>query len=188
VTTNNDTLLKVKEIAALSATATQAVLGYVSGPNAEKDSGVRTLAYQHTGQLCGYLPDSREGAKDKANVRSGLYYLWAPNHFFARVDSSGQPADARVRQLFAFVTGADTTAIGGEFNDKLIAGSNVPQCAMRVRRDGDLGAISSWAPPVPCGCYFESKATGSTTCTVCTNDTQCSGAIPKCRSGFCEAY
>jgi hypothetical protein len=93
-----------------------------------------------------------------------------------------------VRQVFGFVTGTDTSALVGEFNNALIAGANVPQCAMRVRRAGDLGPISSWAPPVPCGCYFERQATGATACTACSSDANCSGANPKCRSGFCEAY
>ncbi len=189
VTTNQATIDAVKRLASEGgADGLQGALGYVSGPQAETDPGVRTLAYQHTGQLCGYLPDSEETKRDKANVRNGLYYLWAPNHFFAKVDGSGQVAHARVRQVFGFVTGTDTSALVGEFNNALIAGANVPQCAMRVRRAGDLGPISSWAPPVPCGCYFERQATGATACTACSSDANCSGANPKCRSGFCEAY
>ncbi|HMJ10446.1 MAG TPA: hypothetical protein VK524_03515, partial [Polyangiaceae bacterium] len=86
VTTNQATLVEVKRIGALSAAALQGALGYVSGPNAEADDGVRTLAYQHVGQTCGYWPNSTENSRDKANVRNGQYYLWASNHFFARVD------------------------------------------------------------------------------------------------------
>ena len=58
---------------------------------------------------------------------------------------------------------------------------------MQVKRDGDLGAVSSFQPDEPCGCYFESKVPGgaTTACTACTNDTTCGGG--KCRLGFCEA-
>jgi hypothetical protein len=53
----------------------------------------------------------------------------------------------------------------------------------------DLGAISSFAPPKPCGCFFETVATGETpdACTVCEADTDCDGDN-KCNYGFCEAY
>src|SRR6187399_1418965 len=65
----------------------EATLGYASGSAvAAKADQVKTLAYQHYGQSCGYLPDSSPTAVDKLNVRTGQYYLWTPGHFYARVD------------------------------------------------------------------------------------------------------
>ena len=71
--------------------------------------------------------------------------------------------------------------------DTAISNKNVPVCAMQVNRDGDLGDIYAWKPPEPCGCYFDFKATGTTSCTTCDDATPCSGT-DVCRYGYCEAY
>ena len=55
---------------------------------------------------------------------------------------------------------------------------------MQVSRDEDFGALSSSLPDQPCGCYFESRATGRTEC---ADDNDCSDEAPTCRSGYCEA-
>ncbi len=69
-----------------------------------------------------------------------------------------------------------------------IKSGTVPKCAMSVWRETDAGPVSRLVPDKPCGCYFDSVATGKTSCTVCTDNTQCAGsASPVCRYGFCEA-
>src|SRR5205814_1125309 len=49
---------------------------------------VKELAYQHTGQSCGYLPDSDANAFDKANVRDGHYMIWGPLHMYVLTSMS----------------------------------------------------------------------------------------------------
>ncbi|HEY1585438.1 MAG TPA: hypothetical protein VGH63_07085, partial [Polyangia bacterium] len=59
-------------------------------------------------------------------------------------------------------------------------------CAMKVSRTIEGGDQALFSPTEPCGCYFEANVPGgSTTCTVCTDDTPCGGG--KCRHGYCEA-
>ena len=44
---------------------------------------LRILAFQATGQLAGFYPDSTVNTRDKRNVRDGHYAIWGPEHFFA---------------------------------------------------------------------------------------------------------
>lgn len=167
----------------------QARLGFTTAEVAEQyASTVNVLAYQHTGQTCGYWPDSTSVARDKANVRDGHYWLWGATHWFADVDTGGVPTSAAAADLIAWVQGTATPPEGISFLDATIEAGNVPDCAMRVTRSGDLGALASYAPAEPCGCYFEQKASGSNSCTACDLANPCSGAAEVCRNGFCEAY
>lgn len=171
------------------ATNKEAAIGFVSGENADDNRDtVRTLAYQHKGQTCGYWPDSTPSKFDKRNVRNGQYYLWGPTHLFAKVDASGQITDENARRLIGYLAGTVTPPPDVNILDVTIDNGNIPQCAMQVKRDGDLGAISSFQPDEPCGCYFEAKATGAAgDCTECESDDDCeSGSAKFCRHGFCE--
>jgi hypothetical protein len=172
----------------------QYAIGFTSGPTADKNRAtVRTLAYQHTGQTAGYWPDSTPSAFDKINIRTGQYYLWDVNQFFAKVTGSNanatlsQITNADVQNFVGYFSGNLTPPTGADVNGAIVTTGSIPLCAMRVQRDGDFGALSCYAPTTPCGCYFESVATGSTTCDACTTDAQCSGSS-KCHYGFCEAY
>ena len=167
----------------------EAAIGFVSGENADDNRDtVRTLAYQHKDQTCGYWPDSTPSKFDKRNVRNGQYFLWGPTHLFAKVDGSGQIIDENARRLIGYLSGTVTPPADVNILDVTIDNGNIPQCAMQVKRDGDLGAISSFQPDEPCGCYFEAKATGSAgDCTECESDDDCkSGPAKFCRHGFCE--
>jgi hypothetical protein len=177
-----------------NSTSPLAAIGFVSGSTADANrsgaNAVRTLAYQHTGQTCGFWPDSKENTLDKINVRTGQYYLWASGHFFARVDASGNALNPNVRNLIGWFEGTIESPAGSNVLRTVSLAGDIPQCAMQVKRDGLLGAIRSEpvsAPLVPCGCFFESVV-GTTACTACANDTQCAGNTPKCRYNFCEAY
>jgi len=171
-------------------------IGFTSGPTADKNrSVVHTLAYQHTGQTAGYWPDSTPDAFDKINIRTGQYYLWDVNLFFAKVTGSNahatidQITNADVRNLIGYFNGAVQPPSDADVNGAIVQTGSIPLCAMQVQRDGDFGALSCYAPPTPCGCYFESIATKAATCDACTSDAQCTkpGAT-KCHYGFCEAY
>jgi hypothetical protein len=54
---------------------------------------LRPLAYEHTGQSCGYLASSDGEHFDQVNVRQGRYALWGPLHVFMAVDVSGNVVD-----------------------------------------------------------------------------------------------
>lgn len=179
----------VNAVVAAAATDPDSTLGYVSGSAADNNrETVKTLAYQHTGQACGYYPDSNETALDKINVRQGLYQLWTPGHFFTRVDEAGAPVNPQVAALIGWFDGSVAPPEGVDVTSIIIESGDIPSCAMQVTREGVTGPISSFAPEQPCGCFFEEAATGQTSCTACTADAECGATSPKCRFGFCEAY
>lgn len=151
----------------------------------ENRDKLKLLAYQHYGQTCGFLPDSSPTSFDKKNVRDGHYPVWGPLHFFAKVGADKKPSLPAAKQLIGYFTGEPAPA-GVNLLDLEIAAHTVPACAMRVTRSAELGELASYAPPDPCGCYFDVKATGSTTCATCTNDDGCPSK--HCRHGYCEAY
>jgi hypothetical protein len=174
----------------------QDAIGFVSGSTADATNTVKTLAFQAKGQSCGFWPDSTATARDKANVRNGQYYLWTPGHFFASVDSKKKIVDPDVANLVGWFNGTVDAPEGLDVVALTIQAGDIPQCAMQVTRDGTAGAISSFAPPIPCTHYFEKNATGTTTGAVCSADKDCKTKTePKCRffpsnatSGYCEAY
>jgi hypothetical protein len=169
------------------ATNKEAAIGFVSGENADANRDtVRTLAYQHKGQTCGYWPDSTPSAFDKQNVRSGQYYLWGATHFFAKVDDKGKITNADLAKVIGYLTGEIKPPADLPILDVVIGNGNVPQCAMHAKRSGDLGPVSSYQPSEPCGCYFDSKASGKTDCKECKEDSDCTSAAPLCSHGYCE--
>lgn len=150
---------------------------------------LKTLAYQHKGQSCGYFPDSSSTTFDKLNVREGRYPMWGNFHIVAKVDGAGKPTNPFVKQFTDLVNRAGVTeAEKKSMTDAETAAFAVPVCAMKVQRASEMALPTPFAPPEPCGCYFESKTGGAKAgCAMCTDDAQCSGASPKCRFGFCEA-
>lgn len=63
----------------------------------------------------------------------------------------------------------------------------IPWCAMNVLRTSELGAESSYQPPLPCRCSYENLVGAPTSsCMACRTDADCNGAQPVCRFGFCE--
>ncbi len=186
--TNGNVVTALSSGALLSdTTAANSGIGFASGPTADAaPTKVTTLAYQHTAQTTGYLPDSQPGVLDKWNIRTGQYELWSYNQFYSRTGASDNPT---VDRLFGYLLGTVQPPSGVNITQTLIQSGQIPECAMLVQRDGDLGALSSYCSPDPCGCYYDSIAAGSTTtCTACDDNTPCSGAGQTCRLGFCEAY
>ena len=195
----------VTALNALNGTANaESGIGFVSGEVADGNrSEIKVLAYQHTGQTCGYWPDSTIDAFDKVNVRSGQYWLWSPVHFYAAINSSNQITDANTASFIGLFTGTATPPTGVNVFGAEVAAYTVPTCAMQAGRDGDLAAPYSYAPPTPCSCEFD-FATNNTnkpsTCKTCTEDSGCS--TNHCRNigpplqadagtgnvGYCEAY
>jgi hypothetical protein len=178
-------------VAAVGAFATaDASLGYVSSSAAEQGKAtVKTLAYQHFDQTCGVYPDSTATRFDKHNVRRGKYHFWTPGHFYARQEG-GEISNPNAAKLIGWFTGELAAPGGIDVNEQIILAGDTPQCAMQVQREGTVGAISSFAPDKPCGCFFEATALKEIpeSCTVCEADNDCSGDTPSCNYGFCEAY
>lgn len=170
------------------STTPEAAIGFSSGQNADpKRDLVRTLAYQHYGQSCGYLPDSTATSFDKRNVREGRYFIWAPQHWWVKKDpSSGAITNANAAKLIGYVT--DTLALPTGFDLLKIQaqGYEVPRCAMKVWREGDVGKISKQTPTKACHGYFESL-TGGTTAKACpAGPSDCPSSAPACNYGYCE--
>jgi hypothetical protein len=190
--TQGNIITAITTYATTEALARQ-TLGYVSGSAADsgRTKGVKTLAYQHYDQACGVYPDSEASKFDKVNVRLGKYFLWAPGHYYTQVDGQGNPTNERVANLLGWFnkkTDATGTSVNA-FEQSILAG-DIPECAMQVSREGTLGAISSYASPKPCGCYFEKVTNPSITsaCTPCETDGECGGDSPSCNFGYCEGY
>jgi len=150
---------------------------------------IRILPYQHYGQTCGYLPDSTSTSYDKQNVRDGHYMIWGPLHFISRVED-GEPTNPDAQAFLDLLTGAGDSEEDRVAAIDLAATSHlVPDCAMRVSRDTEVGPLSSYMPPISCECRFLSKATGDATpegCTPCEGVGDCSSDKPVCNYGFCE--
>jgi hypothetical protein len=168
----------VAALSALNGTAgAGAGIGFVSGEVADGNrSAIKVLAYQHTGQTCGYWPDSTIDAFDKVNVRSGQYWLWSPVHFYAAINSSNQIADASTAAFIGLFTGAVTAPSGVDVFAAEVGAYTVPSCAMQAWRDGDLAAPYSFEPAAPCSCKFdfaENNANKPATCTTCTQNSDC---------------
>jgi hypothetical protein len=176
-----------------AATPPGAGIAYVSSDAADAARAtVKTLAYQHKGQSCGYLPDSVSTGFDKKNLRDGHYWIWGAQNFYGLKDpATGAWSNPNVGTLIGLVTGEFAAPTGVDVIKLAIDTGNVPRCAMTVWRDGDLGELYSYAPPVPCTCHYEKNVPGgSTTCKACTTNADCASvsANAKCRLNLCEAY
>lgn len=180
-------------------------LGFVSGSNAQAGEfpptgspTVKTLAYQHYDQTCAYLPDSERGTFDRANVRSGQYFIWTPGWFYAHVDDEGVPENENIRNLIGWVDGTLESPPNIPVQEIVINAGDVPLCAMQaIRPEGDVSPIQSYAPENPCNGWYEVVATGETDYQECDETADCDGAEQnddgeetgeQCRFGYCEAY
>jgi ABC-type phosphate transport system substrate-binding protein len=162
-------------------------LGILSTDVAQENrDNVKILAYRHSGQTCGYYPDRDERSNEKANVRDGHYAIWGPLHLFTRLNGSGFPVKAAAADVIGYLNGTKTAGDGLDLIALEAQRHVVPQCAMRVKRGSELGALASYAPPGACGCYYDKVANGSTTCTPCTGPRDCPATAPACSYGYCE--
>jgi ABC-type phosphate transport system substrate-binding protein len=109
---------------------------------------------------------------------------------------AGAPGDASAASDASGEGGAGVTVLGEAEVGQLIAQISlpatgfIPWCAMQVKRTAEIGAESSYSPPAACSCAYEVATGGAIaghTCTMCTSDSGCSGATPKCHFGYCEA-
>jgi ABC-type phosphate transport system substrate-binding protein len=174
--------------AVAGSTKPEATIGILAADIADANrKTVKTLAYKHYEQKCSYWPDATATSFEKQNVRDGHYPIWGPLHMFAKVDATNTPTKPDAATLIGYLTGKVPVPAGVNLLDLEIAAHTVPSCAMNVQRKTELGDISAYTPSAPCGCYYDFKSNGSTTCTACSKDTDCAGSAGLCRFGYCEA-
>jgi hypothetical protein len=162
------------------------------------------LAYRARGQSYAYYPDSTPTARDKRPLRDGHYVPWGYTEYLTKVDEDGAPVSPNAARLIQIVTGTPETRLVSaagvtpafDLDALSIIATNglVPECAMTVQRERDGGDLSLYAPPVPCGCFFETvqdpslltspPASWQAECVACSTDTDC--AAGACRRGYCE--
>ena len=180
----------------LSSINPTAAFGFVSGENYDEHRDtLKSLAVVGPGQGAGnkaYLPDFDATTRDRRNVRDGHYTIQGPLHMIARVGADNVPTSPMAQRFVNWMQGKPGTP--GEdplpFNilDIFATTGVVPQCAMKVIRTSECGPFKPYKDPAPCGCYFESKATGVAMpagCSSCTSAADCTGGRV-CSFGFCE--
>ena len=175
--------------ASTSPNATIGILGAEIYDSAANRAALRSLSFQGYGQTGGYFPDTTVAAFDKRNVRDGHYLGWSHVFYLTTVDASGYPTDTRAARVIDILTGAPTAAPPAGVNPLVLVASEglVPNCAMNVERTAEGGPLSTYLPPAPCGCFYESTVgTAPASCVACTADPGC-GAGQQCLHGFCEA-
>jgi len=153
--------------------------------DANRDKGVKLLAFRAFKQRYAYYPDTSATSFDKRNVRDGHYLPWSPTPYVARVGSNGKALNPNAQRVIDLVFGERTDPdVNGL--DQVIASGLVPECAMGVQRAFEGADLALYQHPFSCSCYFEAKVPqGSTRCTTCSDDSPCGGG--KCRRGYCEA-
>jgi hypothetical protein len=184
-----------------SALAT-ALASHLSDGNAEKTLGIlgaeiydqtanraqlHSLAFRAPKQARSYWPDSSPTSFDKRNVRDGHYPLWSYVQYLYPVGATPTTAANPNAQEIVDLLVGNPVATNPAFEPlALVIGAGlVPICAMNVSRTAEGGPQSLAPASQPCGCYFESKANKSTSCTACSTTNPC--AMGTCRRGYCEA-
>jgi hypothetical protein len=173
----------------LAAPNPVSAIGFLAADSYDtKRTTLNALAFRAFNQTKAFYADSTADVFDKKNVRDGHYVVQGPEHFFAKVDTTGKIVNPNAEKVIGWVSGTLVTAAFNYIDIEARAGV-VPQCAMKVTRDTDGGNWKPYTPATPCGCYFESVATKTPTppgCTACPNgDTDCAGG-KKCFNKFCE--
>jgi hypothetical protein len=189
--TSDDVAADLQAAAASSDTADKAIgiiaADYIDSKNLRAQ--ISMLAFQDTNQPCAVYPDSTSTARDKRNVRDGHYPVWSPLHLLYRVDQSGNPTNTANRQqildILGYLSGTKSLPNGLKLLDVYAQSGLVPECAMQVSRLKDGANLVPNVSSNPCSCLFELKATGATSCKVCTVQGDCA-AGENCSLGYCE--
>ena len=166
-----------------SSTSAEKTIGILGAADYDTNRTTLTeLAFKAFHQYFAYYPDSSSTSFDKANVRDGHYVIWGPLHMLTAVDGGGNPVRSGAATFIGFMM---ETAASPPFDIVAleIAAHVIPKCAMKVTRTTELGDLSIYDSPAPCGCLFDSIV-ATTTCATCTSS--CTGS-KVCRHGYCEA-
>jgi hypothetical protein len=176
-----------------SSTSPDKTIGFLSAEVYDQNRfQLKALAFRGFRQTMAYLPDSDSSKFDKRNLRDGHYTVQAPMHMWTSTNPDGSVVRPLARKVIDWMQGnavAPEDQLPFDINDVYAQAGVVPKCAMKVMRTLDGGLFSPYVPEKPpCGCYFESKATGEAVppgCVTCTDNGGCNnGQI--CSHGFCE--
>jgi ABC-type phosphate transport system substrate-binding protein len=171
----------------VGATPVEKTLGILAADVAQDNRALlNLLAYQHTGQHCGYYPDRDANSNEKQNVRDGHYAIWGPMHFLTRIDGNGIAIKRAAAEVIGYLAGTKTAPAELDLVAFEAQHHVVSPCAMQVKRDRELGPMTPFSPPSACGCYYEKMANGSTACTPCTRASDCPSQTSTCSYGYCE--
>ena len=161
-------------------------IGVLSNDVADQQRGeIRSLFFQSSRQLTGYVPDSTVNNFDKQNVRDGHYTIWGPVHYYTSL-TAGVPNNPGASALFNLITAPKPSK---PLLNAIIDAGYVPPCAMKVQRTSEMGPLSVYTPPFGCGCYFETYTNSGEVpahCKTCVTSQDCPTSTPACNNGFCE--
>lgn len=176
--------------AANNAAATIGILDVVNGARNDVKGALRVLAFQAKGQNCAFSPDSEDNKPDKRNVRDGHYALWGPIHMYSLPNPTTHVftvVNALSLRQAPTANGNDSEANMRKLIEVTATGNLVPSCAMRVQRTTDGEDLLPLVPERSCACFFDQTTTDTTTCAVCSTNTDCTSPdAPRCNFGFCE--
>ena len=153
---------------------------------------LKALAFRDFRQTLAYLPDSNSNSRDKRNLRDGHYTIQAPMHMWVSLNTDGSFVRPLARKMVDWMQGnqvAPADQLPFSINDVYAQAGVVPKCAMKVMRTVDGGPFAPFvSEKPPCGCVFESTATGVAVppgCIKCTDNSGCNKG-QMCSYGFCE--
>lgn len=114
------------------------------------------LAFQGFHQNGAFYADKTATSFDKQNVRNGHYVNWGYLHLITHTDAGGTPLTSASKRFIDWVTG-NTAGTAAPFDITAITiGANlIPNCAMKVSRTSEGGAIAKFTPPTDCSATFE---------------------------------
>jgi hypothetical protein len=150
-------------------------------------TNLKSLAFQAFKQKHAYYADSSATSTDKRNVRDGHYDIWGPIHLIAKTGADGKTLKTQVQDFIDFFS-LKKPLTGVKMIDVITDAHVIPSCAMKVKRDVEMGPLAPYTPAAgaACGCYFEEHLkAGSSGCTACTDNSMCTGG-KTCSNGFCE--
>jgi len=168
-------------------------IGYTSTEFYDESRGrVRALKVRGVNpQLKAYLPDTDATSTDKINIREGRYTIQGALKLVTVVDPAGVPTSPGAKKIIDWLQdnplSDPTLQLPFDLNEIYAQHGVVPQCAMRVTKDGDEPLFRHYRHPSPCHCSFDKLATGkaSPSCTACTDSSTCA-ASQVCSHGYCE--
>ena len=157
-------------------------IGILSSDFADRNrDNLRVLAFQQSGQKYAYLPDSTSEAFDKSNVRDGHYPIWGAIHLIAAT-TNGSPSEA----ASALIAQLTAPRLEPSVVSAIIDAGFVPPCAMKVTHTSEVGPLKPLLPKSACGCLFDKKTNGATSCKECSGPADCPTSAPACSYGYCE--
>lgn len=146
------------------------VLGFYDVSNGDRRAKLGNAGWKPLALMaddgCAYLPD--ESGFDKRSVRNGHYPLWSPLHFVTR---NGAPNEKLVKRVADLILMDPNVSVEGVSRADVFATwvtrSFVPECAMTVARESEMGPLLEVEPT--CVCAFEDilKIAPPGACPVC---------------------